>query len=149
MSTLVTILSIVSPLVGLAAALLAFYNHGGRSLKIRVRLREITIESSRDRSAEKPFKRKKRKPKNRIKSRSASSGEQPDHAGGIEIPRWAFGLMAPSDAQRYAWEWGAHLSQLLEEGELRKARRDRRRFIIAAVTLAVALRVRRALGRAR
>jgi hypothetical protein len=57
--------------------------------------------------------------------------------------------MAEDDAQRYMWEWGAHLLQLIEEGEARQARRDRRRFAVTAITLAVVLRVRRALGRAR
>jgi hypothetical protein len=66
-----------------------------------------------------------------------------------DVPSWALGLMADQDAQRYAWEWGAHLHQLIEEGEARQARRDRRRFVVAAVTLAVALRLRRAVGRAR
>ncbi len=66
-----------------------------------------------------------------------------------KMPPWAFSLMTAKDAQRYAWEWGAHLHQLIEEGELRQARRDRRRLVLAAITLAVALRVRRALGRAR
>jgi hypothetical protein len=66
-----------------------------------------------------------------------------------DIPSWAFTLMATQDAQRYAREWGAHLHQLIEEGALRQARRDRRRLALAAITLAVALRVRRALGRAR
>jgi hypothetical protein len=65
------------------------------------------------------------------------------------VPSWALGLMAEDDAQRYMWEWGAHLLQLIEEGEARQARRDRRRFAVTAITLAVVLRVRRALGRAR
>jgi hypothetical protein len=65
------------------------------------------------------------------------------------VPSWALGLMADADARRYAWEWSAHLLQLIEEGEIRQARRDRRRLALAAVTLAIALRVRRVLGRAR
>jgi DNA-binding transcriptional MerR regulator len=65
-----------------------------------------------------------------------------------KIPSWAMRLMASEDAERYTQEWGAHLYQLIEEGELRQARRDRRRLVLAAITLAVALRVRRALGRA-
>jgi hypothetical protein len=64
------------------------------------------------------------------------------------IPSWALGLMAAKDAQRYTWEWGAHLRELIEDGEGRQARRDRRRLIVAAITIAIALRVRRALGRA-
>jgi hypothetical protein len=74
---------------------------------------------------------------------------QRTHATRANIPIWALGLLAPEDAQRYAWEWGAHLHQLIEEGELRQARIDRRRLALAAVTLAVALRVRRVLKRAR
>lgn len=66
-----------------------------------------------------------------------------------DIPAWALGLMAAKDAQRYAWEWGAHLHQLIEEGQTRQARTDRRRLALTAVTLAVALRVRRVLTRAR
>lgn len=74
---------------------------------------------------------------------------QGTHARRADIPTWALGLLAPEDAQRYAWEWGAHLHQLIEEGQTRQARIDRRRLALAAVTLAVALRVRRVLTRAR
>jgi hypothetical protein len=66
-----------------------------------------------------------------------------------DVPSWILGLMSADDAQRYSSEWGAHLLQLIEEGEVGQARRDRRRFVIATITLAVALRVRRAFGRAR
>lgn len=65
-----------------------------------------------------------------------------------DIPSWAFSLMTVQDAQRYAREWRAHLHQLIEEGELEQMRRDRRRLALAAITLAVTLRMRRA-GRAR
>jgi hypothetical protein len=65
-----------------------------------------------------------------------------------DIPPWVLGLMPPNDAQRYTSEWTAHLDQLIAEGEIRQARRDRRRLALAAITLAIALRVRRALGRA-
>lgn len=61
----------------------------------------------------------------------------------------ALTLMATRDIWRYAREWAAHLFQLIEEGELSQARRDRRRLALAAITLAVALRMRRALNRAR
>ena len=66
-----------------------------------------------------------------------------------DIPTWMLGLMAGEDAQRYAQEWGAHLHQMINEGKIREARRDRRRLAIAAITLTVALRVRRVLSRAR
>jgi len=63
------------------------------------------------------------------------------------VPIWPLALTSPDDATRYAAEWSAHLHERIQEGEIKQARRDRRRLIIAAVTLAVALRVRRALGR--
>jgi hypothetical protein len=66
-----------------------------------------------------------------------------------DVPSWALRLMGSDDAQRYTWEWGAHLHQLVEEGELRQARHDRRRLALGAVTLAIALRVRKVLRKAR
>jgi hypothetical protein len=65
------------------------------------------------------------------------------------VPHWALALMRRNDARRYGCEWSAHLHQLIEEGETRQARRDRRRLALAAITLAVALRIRQALGRTR
>ncbi|HEY3829955.1 MAG TPA: hypothetical protein VGL57_12220 [Solirubrobacteraceae bacterium] len=62
------------------------------------------------------------------------------------VPVWAMGLMSAEDARRYAWEWGAHLCQLIEEGECKQARRDRRVLALTAVFLAVALRARRVLS---
>jgi hypothetical protein len=62
------------------------------------------------------------------------------------IPTWATSLMPAADARRYAWEWGAHLYQLIEEGQLRQARRDRRVLALAGLLMAVALRARRALS---
>jgi len=70
-------------------------------------------------------------------------------ASRLGIPSVALGLLATEDAERYEREWGAHLYQLIEEGEFRQARRDRRRLVLAAITLAIVLRVRRALSRAR
>ncbi len=69
-------------------------------------------------------------------------------AGKWDPPR-TLKLMPPTDAQRYAWEWSAHLLQLIEEGQIRQARRDRRRLALTAIALAVVLRVRRRLRRAR
>lgn len=54
-------------------------------------------------------------------------------------------LMATADAERYSAEWGAHLLQLVEEGEVKQARTDRRRLALAAVALALVLRLRRFL----
>lgn len=65
------------------------------------------------------------------------------------VPSWALELMPSNDAQRYMAEWGAHLHQLIREGELRQARCDRRRLALTAVSLAIVLRVRRALSQAR
>jgi hypothetical protein len=69
--------------------------------------------------------------------------------GKTNPPTWVLRLMTPKDAHRYKLEWGAHLHQLIEDGEIRQARHDRRRFVFAAVTIAVALRVRRVLGQTR
>jgi hypothetical protein len=65
------------------------------------------------------------------------------------VPTWALRLFDPVDVQRYSREWGAHLYQLVEEGEIDRARIDRRRLVFAAVFLALALRVRRAFSQAR
>jgi hypothetical protein len=71
------------------------------------------------------------------------------HHPPTDVPSWALRLMGSDDAQRYTWEWGAHLHQLVEEGELRQARRDRRRLALGAITMAIALRVRQVLRKAR
>lgn len=76
-------------------------------------------------------------------------GKPRSHAPRPDVPKWALGLLAAEDAHRYGWEWGAHLLQLVEEGELRQARRDRRRLAFSAIALAVALRVRNVLRKAR
>lgn len=60
----------------------------------------------------------------------------------------AMRYMEKDDAARYAVEWAAHLDQLVEEGELEQARRDRRRLALAAVLLAIRLRVRHVFSRA-
>jgi hypothetical protein len=64
------------------------------------------------------------------------------------VPTWPLRLFDPIDAQRYTREWGAHLYQLVEEGDIKRARIDRRRLAFAAVFLALALRVRRAFSQA-
>jgi hypothetical protein len=65
------------------------------------------------------------------------------------VPTWALRLFNPIDAQRYSREWGAHLYQLVEEGDIKQARIDRLCLMCAAVFLALALRVRRAFSQAR
>jgi len=80
-----------------------------------------------------------------IRSTMRSPLRQTSHA----VPRIVFIVMEPRDAQRYSCEWGAHLFELIADGEFRQARRDRRRMVSAAVAIAVAVRVRRAFGRAR
>jgi hypothetical protein len=65
------------------------------------------------------------------------------------VPTWALRLFNPLDAQRYSREWGAHLYQLVEEGDIKQARIDRRCLVCATVFLALALRVRRAFNQAR
>ncbi|HTA34199.1 MAG TPA: hypothetical protein VK721_12320 [Solirubrobacteraceae bacterium] len=69
--------------------------------------------------------------------------------GAYAPPRWALAWMSSEDACRYQCEWSAHLHQLIEEGEGRQAWRDRRRLALAAISFAIVLRLRRALGRAR
>jgi hypothetical protein len=68
---------------------------------------------------------------------------------GASVPAWSLRLLNPEDAWRYKMEWSAHLYQLLEEGEERQARIDRRRLALLAVALAVALRARRIFSGAR
>jgi hypothetical protein len=63
------------------------------------------------------------------------------------IPSWATRLMPAADARRYTWEWGAHLYQLVEEGQLKQARRDRRMLALAGLLMAMALRARKVLSR--
>lgn len=67
----------------------------------------------------------------------------------IDIPAWSLVLLSHDDAERYRREFGAHLWQLVTEEQFNRARRERRRFAVAAVTLAVVLRVRHVLVRAR
>jgi hypothetical protein len=65
------------------------------------------------------------------------------------LPGWASVLLGPTDAERYRKEWGAHLWELIAEGDLRQARHDRRRLIRTIFWLALAIRVRRIFTRAR
>jgi hypothetical protein len=39
------------------------------------------------------------------------------------VPSWAMRFFDPADARRYSCEWGAHLWQLVAEGEIKRARR--------------------------
>jgi hypothetical protein len=76
------------------------------------------------------------------------AGRRP-HDAKVDVPMWALGLMTAEDACRYEREWGAHLHQQVAEGDIKQARRDRRRMAFAAIKLAIALRVRLAFGRTR
>lgn len=60
-----------------------------------------------------------------------------------QMPDWALLLLRTDDADRYRKEFGAHLCELIQAGEMRQARRDRRRMIAAVLWFAVALRARR------
>jgi hypothetical protein len=64
------------------------------------------------------------------------------------VPTLALILMRGEDRERYRNEWAAHLSQLVTEGQLREARRDRRRFVLAALVIVCSVRFRRVLRRA-
>lgn len=81
--------------------------------------------------------------------RSRSRWRRRDRVVRTSVPIWALRLFDPIDVQRYSREWSAHLYQLVEEGDLKRARIDRRRLMYAAIFLALALRVRRAFNQAR
>lgn len=81
--------------------------------------------------------------------RSKPRWRRRDRGVRTSVPTWALQLFDPIDVQRYSQEWNAHLYQLVEEGDLKQARIDRRRLVYAAVFLALALRVRRAFSQAR
>jgi hypothetical protein len=63
------------------------------------------------------------------------------------VPAWSLSFFPRADIYRYENEWGAHLQQLISEGELKQARRDRHRLMMAGITLAIVVRVRRRLRR--
>jgi hypothetical protein len=65
------------------------------------------------------------------------------------VPSVVLLLFQPNDRDRYSREWTAHLCQLIAEGEIKRAKRDRRRLAGAAVLIAIGTRVRRAVGRVR
>lgn len=58
-----------------------------------------------------------------------------------DIPRWALALLG-DDGERYAREWAAHLHERVEDGEIREARRDRRRLVRRAPAIALSTRLR-------
>jgi hypothetical protein len=66
----------------------------------------------------------------------------------MHVPPPALRYMDQHDAARYAVEWHAHLYELIEAGEHKQAMRDRRRLAVAAVGMAIALRMRRVFNRA-
>jgi hypothetical protein len=59
------------------------------------------------------------------------------------VPRWVLGLLPHADAYRYHLEWGAHLRELVDNGEMNQVRTDRRRLAMIAICFAVVLRARR------
>ena len=65
----------------------------------------------------------------------------------MSASEWSLRLLGP-EGDRYRKEWGAHLAQLVAEGEVELARIHRRQFMRQAIMLAVTIRVRRARGRA-
>lgn len=90
-----------------------------------------------------------RQVRNLVLEHDKRSHSERAHDRQAHVPTVALVLFQAPDAQRYAAEWSAHLHQLIEDGELPQAKRDRRRLAFAAITLAVVLRIRRALRRAR
>jgi len=60
----------------------------------------------------------------------------------VEPPKLALRLFPAEEADHYAREWRAHLSELAADGQLRQARRHRRRLAMRAPLLALELRVR-------
>jgi hypothetical protein len=70
-------------------------------------------------------------------------------SGDMTVPMWVLGLLRLEDARRYALEWGAHLHQLVEEGQAKRAHADRRWLALSAVTLALTLRLHRVRDRVR
>jgi len=65
----------------------------------------------------------------------------------VDPPGLALRLFSRADAEHYAREWGAHLWELVADGEHRQARRDRRRMALGAPWLALQLRTRALLRR--
>lgn len=59
----------------------------------------------------------------------------------VEVPIWILALLAPTDADRCAREWAAHLHERIADGELDEARADRRGFVRHAIGLAIRRRV--------
>lgn len=63
-----------------------------------------------------------------------------------QVPAWALALLDPTEADRCAREWAAHLHERIADDELREARDDRRRFVRYAVILAITRRARRVVS---
>jgi hypothetical protein len=64
-----------------------------------------------------------------------------------DIPRWALVCLG-EEAERYAREWAAHLHERVEDGEIREAKRDRRRLVRRAVAMGLSSQLR-TVGRLR
>ncbi len=58
------------------------------------------------------------------------------------VPLWTLRLLPPADARRYNLEWAAHLRELLDDGDHRRLRADRRKLGLLAICLAVVIRAR-------
>jgi hypothetical protein len=59
------------------------------------------------------------------------------------------GLMELTEGQRCEQEWAAQLRDLLRDGKLMGARRDRRYIVLAAIVFSLMFRLSRALSRPR
>jgi len=67
----------------------------------------------------------------------------------VVVPAWVLALLSPGEADRCAQEWGAHLHERIQDGQIREARRDRRGFVWRALLLAISSRMQRAFSRSR
>jgi hypothetical protein len=77
----------------------------------------------------------------------AGLARRPRRTPRTDLPGWASLILGAEDAERYRKEWGAHVWELIEEGQSKQARRDRRRLIRSIFWIAVVVRVTRALTR--
>jgi hypothetical protein len=82
-----------------------------------------------------------------VRATSRQPSTMPAPGGDVAPPRIALRILGRANRARYAREWGAHLWQLADEGALRQARRDRRRMVLGAPSLAIRLRWRAAFRR--
>lgn len=95
----------------------------------------IQIDQENRREAGKTSRRNRRHPSNIGREQTS-------------LPDWPLRLLG-SEEERYRKEWGAHLLQLIDEGEVELARIHRQQFIRQAIVLTLVTRARRVLSRAR